>query len=363
MSERSGPMARLKPVLRELKAYTVPAEPPPVKLDANESPWPLPDEARRAIAEAVAALPFHRYPDGRATKLRAALATWLGASGDELVLGAGSDEVIAMLLHAFATPTEGRPPAMLFPGPSFVMYRITGLGHGYRPVEVDLRADFTLDRDALMAAFAEHDPALAFYATPNNPTGNAYDEAILRELIEAHPNTLHILDEAYGHFQRQTPETPAHTLAPWLAEYPNVGVLGTVSKVGLAALRVGWVRLRPELAAEIEKVRQPFNLSATAQVAAEVLLREHPAVIEDAARAIVRERERLRAALAERGLDPQPSQANFILARIPAAKKAPLLERGVALRFFSDPRLDGWARVTVGTPDETTALLAALDAL
>jgi len=355
-------MARLKPVLAELKAYTVPATPPPVKLDANESPWPLAEDARRAIADAVAALPFHRYPDGRATELRHALAGWLGAGPDELVIGAGSDEVIAILMQAFATPSEGTPPAVLWPGPSFVMYRITGLTHGFVPVEVDLNPDFSLDQDAMLAAFAEHRPALAFYATPNNPTGNAFDEATLRALIEANPNTLHILDEAYGPFARN-PGGRAHTLAPWLADYPNVGILGTVSKVGLAALRVGWVRLRPELAAEIEKVRQPFNLSATAQAAATVLLRDHSQVIEDAAQSIVHERARLHAALAERDMDPQPSAANFILARVPASAKEALLAKGVALRFFGDPRLDGWARITVGTPAETDALLAALDSL
>lgn len=355
-------MARLKPVLAELKAYTVPATPPPVKLDANESPWPLPEDARRAIGDAVAALPFHRYPDGRATELRAALAEWLGAERDELVIGAGSDEVIAMLMQAFAAPSDGRPPSVLWPGPSFVMYRITGLSHGFVPVEVDLKPDFTLDPDAMAAAFAEHRPSLAFYATPNNPTGNAFDEATLRALIEANPDTLHILDEAYGPFARE-PGGSAHSLSPWLAEYPNVGVLGTVSKVGLAALRIGWVRLRPEMAAEIEKVRQPFNLSATAQAAATVLLTDHAKVIEDAAQSIVRERTRLHAALAERDMDPQPSLANFILARVPASAKEALLAKGVALRFFGDPRLDGWARISVGTPAETDALLAALDSL
>jgi len=355
-------MARLKPVLAELKAYTVPATPPPVKLDANESPWPMPDDARRAIGDAVAALSFHRYPDGRATALRGALSSWLDAPPDELVIGAGSDEVIAILMQAFATESDGRPPVLLWPGPSFVMYRITGLTHGFVPVEVDLKSDFTLDRDAMLTAFAEHRPSLAFYATPNNPTGNPFDEAVLRELIEANPDTLHILDEAYGPFHRE-PGSAAHTLAPLLADYPNVGILGTVSKVGLAALRVGWVRLRAELAAEVEKVRQPFNLSATAQVAATVLLTKHAQVIEDAAQSIVRERARLHAALAERALDPQPSGANFILARVPASAKAALLEKGVALRFFGDPRLDGWARITVGTPAETDALLTALDSL
>lgn len=361
MSE-GGPLARLKPVLAELKAYSVPATPPPVKLDANESPWPLPADARRAIADAVAALPFHRYPDGRATALRWALGAWLGAAGDELVLGAGSDEVIAMLMQAFATPSDDRPPVVLWPGPSFVMYRITALTHGFNPVEVDLKPDFTLEPAAMKAAFAEHRPSLAFYATPNNPTGNPFDETILRDLIEENPDTLHILDEAYGPFARE-PGGAAHTLAPWIADHPNVGVLGTVSKVGLAALRVGWVRLRPELAGEIEKVRQPFNLSATAQAAATVLLTDHAEVIEQAAQSIVTERARLHAAFSERGLDPQPSRANFILARVQASAKAPLLERGVALRFFGDPRLDGWARITVGTPAETDALLSALDSL
>jgi len=360
VSEPKGPLARLKPVLAELQAYSVPAAPPPVKLDANESPWPLPEDVRRAIADAVAALPFHRYPDGGATELRGALAEWLGAEPDELVIGAGSDEVIAMLMQAFATPSAGRAPTVLWPGPSFVMYRITGLTHGFVPVEVDLTPDFLLDRDAMLAAFVEHRPALAFYATPNNPSGNTFDETTLRALIEANPDTLHILDEAYGFFARE-PGGEAHTLAPWLADYPHVGVLGTLSKIGLAALRVGWVRLHPGLAAEIEKVRQPFNLSATAQVAATVLLRDHPERMEEAAQSIVRERARLHGALAERGLEPLPSAANFILARVPRSAEAPLLEGGVALRFFDDPRLEGWARITVGTPTETDALLAALD--
>ena len=361
--ERSGPFRRLRPVLSELKAYTVPTAPPPVKLDANESPWPLPERARRAVAEAVAALPFHRYPDGRARGLRSALAAHLECDPEGLVLGAGSDEVIAILLQAFMTPLGSEPPTLLYPGPSFVMYRLTGLTHGFRPVEVDLSPDFGLDLAALHAAFRAHQPAIAFYASPNNPTGNPYDEAALRELVETYPDTLHIIDEAYGPFHRSAPDARPHTLAPWLEEHANVGILSTVSKVGLAALRVGWVRLRPELAAEVEKVRQPFNLSATAQVAAEVLLRDHADAVEDAVRSIVAERERLFAGLDERGLGPRPSQANFVLARVPADWKAPLLERGVAIRFFGDPRLDGWARITVGSPEETDRLFAALDAI
>ncbi|MAQ14898.1 MAG: histidinol-phosphate transaminase [Sandaracinus sp.] len=362
MSRPTPPLSRLRPILAELKAYTVPAAPPPVKLDANESPWPLAETVRRSIADAVASLPFHRYPDGRATGLRRALARHLDADGDELILGAGSDEVIAILLQAFMTPHEGRAPVVLFPGPSFVMYRISALTHGYEPVEVPLDADFALDPAAMHAAFRDHAPALAFYATPNNPTGNPYDEAVLRDLVASYPDTLHIIDEAYGPFARQRPEDRAHTLSPWLAEHGNVAVMSTLSKIGLAALRLGWLRAHPALVHELEKARQPFNLSATAQIAAQVVLEQHGDAVEEAIRAVVAEREVLSAGLAERGLDPRPSQANFVLARLPASRKEPLLAQGVALRFFSDPRLDGWARVTVGTPAETRALFAALDA-
>ena len=361
MSADGPPLHRLRPALASLRAYTVPATPPPVKLDANESPWPLPDEVRLSIAEAVAALPFHRYPDGRATALRSALAAHLGATGDELILGAGSDEVIAILLQAFMTPRNGEAPVVLFPGPSFVMYRVSAMTHGFEPVEVPLGADWALDGPAMREAFEKHAPPLAFYATPNNPTGNPYDEATLRELVEAFPHTLHVIDEAYGPFHRDPPEGPAHTLAPWLTEHPNVAVMGTLSKVGLAALRLGWLRAHPALIHEVEKARQPFNLSATAQAATQVVLERHASVLEATIAAIVGERTAVARGLRERGLQPSPSQANFVLARIDAARKEPLLREGVALRFFGEPRLQGWARVTIGTPEETQALFRALD--
>ncbi len=343
-----------------MKAYTVPPEPPRVKLDANESPWPLPAEATRAIADAVAALPYNRYPDGRARGLRAALARRLDADPEALVLGAGSDEIITILMNALSHPADGRAAAVLFPGPSFVMYGITAKNHGLRPIDVDLRDDFSLDVDAMRAAFARERPSLAFYATPNNPTGNAFDEDALRTLISENPDTVHVIDEAYGTFHRDAPRVAPRTLRSWTSEFPQVAVMGTLSKVGLAALRVGWLQAHPVLTGELEKVRQPFNLNAPAQEAARLLLEDFSEVLEERTAQIVAERERLAGALTAAGFECMPSQANFVLSRIPRARRETLLERGVAIRFFADPRLEGYARVTVGTPEETDALLAAL---
>lgn len=345
-----------------MKAYTVPPEPPPVKLDANESPWPLPANASRAIADAVAALPYNRYPDGRAQGLRGALAKRLDADPDALVLGAGSDEIITILMNALSHSEDGRTAAVLFPGPSFVMYGITAKNHGLRAIDVDLRADFTLDLEAMRAAFSAERPSLAFYATPNNPTGNAFDEEALRALVAEYPETVHVIDEAYGPFHRDQPTDSPRTLRAWTNEFPQVAVMGTLSKVGLAALRVGWLQAHPLLAAELEKVRQPFNLNAPAQEAARLLLEDFADVLEERTAQIVSERERLARALDAAGFPCMPSRANFVLSRIPLAQRETLLERGVAIRFFADPRLEGYARVTVGTPEETDALLAALGA-
>lgn len=358
-------LSRVRPSLAGIVPYTVPPEPPPVKLDANESPWPLPPEARALVAERLAAIDFHRYPDGRASALRTALAAYLDAREDELVIGVGSDEAIAILLGAFARTDEaGQEPAVLFPGPSFVMYGVTAKTHGLRPVEVPLKPDWSLDEAALHDAFLKEEPALAFWASPNNPTGNVFDPKVLRRLIEAHPRTLHVVDEAYGPFHRDTPEARASTHAAWLAELPQVALLGTLSKIGFAGARLGWARLHPTLAYELEKVRQPFNLNALGQELARLALTELRPTLEAQLQAIVRERAVLEAGLDACGVERFPSQANFILFRTPhdaSALRAALLERGVAVRVFAkDPRLAGCVRVTVGTPDENAAFLAAL---
>jgi len=347
--------------LAELSAYHTPPDPAPVKLDANESPWPLPDEARRRLGERLAAIDLHRYPDGGARALTAALCARLGATPDELLLGAGSDEVIGILLRALDRPRPGaRRPTVLFPSPTFVMYPITSRIEGFDPVEVPLRDDFSLDVDAVCAAITERRPNLVFLATPNNPTGNAFDDAALERIVAHAPDALVVIDEAYAPFA-------GRTLNDWVDRHPNVGVMGTLSKIGLAGLRVGWIRLRPELAHEANKARPPYNLSTPAQVAATFALTELSDTLDDQVAKIVAERAVLAEALeALDGVRPCPSAANFLLVEVgdAAAIQRGLLEAGVQVRRFARiPRLARHLRVTVGTPDENRRLIEALTAL
>jgi histidinol-phosphate aminotransferase len=358
----SGVSASLRPELADLRAYSVPAEPAPVKLDANESPWPLPPALRERIARTLAELPLHRYPDPRATELRARLAAHLGARPEELVLGSGSDEVIALLCTAFARPRDGADrAAVLVPTPTFVMYRITALTHGLRPVEVPLDESLQLDVPAMRAALEAHRPSLCFLATPNNPTGNAFRDHDLRALVEGAPYTLFLLDEAYAAFA-------GRSLSSWVDAYSNVGLLGTLSKIGLAAARVGWARLPHALAREVEKVRQPFNLGGLSQTVAALALGELREELSAHVAAIVAERARLADALPLLpGLRVYPTDANFFFVRVEGdadALVAALARSGVAVRSFHahGGRLANHLRVTVGTPTENDALLAALGA-
>jgi len=352
--------ALVRPELAQLRAYAAPAGTLPIKLDANESPWPLSQAIRDRLAATLAAIPLHRYPDPRAMAVRTPLAALLEAEPDELVLGSGSDELIALLCTALSRPREGRARAVvLYPTPTFAMYRITALAHGLEPVEVPLRADFTLDLPAMCAAIAEHRPSLVFLATPNNPTGNAFAHQDLREILTAAPESLVVLDEAYGPFT-------GRSLTSWCDRYANVALLGTLSKIGLAAARVGWARLPAGLAAEVEKARQPFNLSALSQAAAALALGELRPELDAHVAAIVAERARLAAAFAAlRGIHVTPSQANFFLVRFdgdPSPVVRGLAAAGIAVRSFHGHggALANHVRITVGTPRENDALLDVL---
>jgi len=356
------PLGRVAEPLGKLSPYRVPPEPPPIKLDANESPFLLAKRARDAIGDAVSLLPLHRYPDGRARELRRILAERLDASPDELLLGTGSDEVITVLMCALSRPRGGEAASVLYPGPTFVMYSHSAHAHGLHPVEVPLKDDWSLDVDAMRAAFDRHRPSLAFYATPNNPTGNTFDDGALSTLFGEYPDTVHVLDEAYGAFDRDE-SGQARWRHGRVRVRPNVVALGTLSKIGLAGARIGWVRAHPALINELEKVRQPFNLDSLAQTVAAIVLRDHYDELERNAKIIVAERRRVMAALRARGHELDDSQANFFLLHVEdgAAERARLLEHGVAVRAFSDPRLATRVRITLGTPDENDALLALYD--
>jgi len=352
--------ALFRPELDELSAYQVPPAPPAVKLDANESPFPLAPEARARIAAVLHTTETHRYPDGRAVKLREALARGLGGSPDEYVLGSGSDELISLMATAMSRPRpRAEQPVVVFPEPTFVMYRLTSRIHGWQPVGVPLDDTWDLDADAMTDVLEQTNPNVAYYASPNNPTGNCFSRDKIERLVDAFPDTLHVIDEAYGAYSGQS-------FATFAEERPHCALMGTLSKVGFAGIRVGWVRIHEALSQELEKVRQPFNLNAASQVIATLALTDLAPLLEDGITTIVAERERLATELdGYQALQCFPSDANFLLVQytgdVPDLCSA-LLARDVAVRQFSngDPRLQTCIRITIGTPVENQRLVEAL---
>jgi histidinol-phosphate aminotransferase len=348
--------AVVRPEIRALTAYAVANAEGHVKLDANENPFPLPGALRAKIAAAVAALPFNRYPDGGADAVIASLRAAAGIP-DALgvLLGNGSDELIEIIACALSRPGA----VMLVPEPTFVMYRMNALYAGMRYVGVPLAADFELDVDAMLAAIERERPALIFLASPNNPTGNRFATAAVERIVHAAPGLV-VVDEAYAAFA-------AESFLPRVGAFPNLVVLRTVSKIGMAALRLGYAVAAPEWIAELNKVRQPYNLNALTQAAAPVVLAEH-ALLDEQIAAIVAERARLAAALAAlRGVRVFPAQANFLLARVPDASAwfARLRAAGILVKNLhgGHPLLAQCLRITVGTPAENDALLKALETI
>jgi histidinol-phosphate aminotransferase len=346
-----GPLAaRVPAALRGTAAYHVPKPPRVVaKLDANELPYGLPDDVRARLGAALAEVALERYPDPRALRLRAIVAHQLGVTGGQLVFGNGSDELIAMLCNAFAGP-------ILYPTPSFVYYRLAAIARGLDPIEVPLGPAFELDEAAVEAAIAAHRPSVVFLALPNNPTGTLWRMDFALELAARHRDTVIVSDEAYVAYA-------GVTNLPQLRAHPNLVVMRTLSKIGLAGLRVGFTISAPAIAAVLEKVRPPYNLSSLDQRAAELVLEHASDWCAARAADVVRERTRLAVALSALGLHVFPSAANLLLVRFPdgTATYAQLAAAGISVRSFgtSGP-LANCLRITVGTSADTDAVLGTL---
>jgi histidinol-phosphate aminotransferase len=345
-----GPLAsRVPELLRGTSAYHVPVPPRVIaKLDANELPFALPPELRSLLARELADVALERYPDPAARELRAVVARQLGVAGDQLVFGNGSDELIAMLIAAFAGP-------VLAPAPTFVYYRLAAIARGVAYLEVPLGERFELDEARLVEAIAQHRPSVVFLALPNNPTGTLWRIDFACELAERFRDTVIVSDEAYVAYS-------GVTNLPRLAAHPNLVVMRTLSKIGMAGLRVGFAISTPAIARVLDKVRPPYNLSALDQRAARVLVEHATPWCEARAAEVVAERERLARSLAERGHEVFPSAANLLLVRFSdaAATYDRLFAAGISVRRFDAGPLAGCLRITVGTPAENAALLGTV---
>jgi histidinol-phosphate aminotransferase len=343
--------------IRDMKAYKVQDATGLRKLDAMENPWHWPDELMDRLADTIRAVEINRYPSPSADALRQAIAGHFGLSkAYDLLLGNGSDELIQMLIMAVAA--SGRP--VMGVAPSFVMYEVISRWLSVPYVSVDLAQDFSLDTQAMLEAMVEHRPAILFLACPNNPTGNLFDEQALRQLIEAAPGLV-VIDEAYTAFS-------CRSHLSWLGDYDNLLVMRTLSKVGLAGLRVGMLFGRPDWLCEFDKVRLPYNLNALSQVAARLALDSYE-VFDAQTKVLKAERASLASLLSDvPGLTPLPSEANFILLRTPLGQATALFEHllreGILVKNLDGghPLLHDCLRLTIGTPEDNQMLYAAIRA-
>jgi histidinol-phosphate aminotransferase len=354
---RRTPATVLRPELAAMHAYVVADARGMIKLDAMENPWPLPEAVRDAVARAVAATPLNRYPDPTAARLHAPLRAALGLPETAaLLLGNGSDELIQTLTLAVAQPGA----SVLSIEPTFVMYRVCAQTAGVRHVAVPLRDDFTLDEAAVLDAFERDRPALSWITYPNNPTGNAFDRGAIERLIDRAPGLV-VVDEAYHAF---ADDSFARDLDRW----PHVLVMRTLSKLGLAGVRLGVLAGAPAWIEQIDKLRLPYNIDVLTQAAVEVVL-AHADVLAEQTLRIRAERGVLAAAIsALPGLVVFPSAANFLCLRVARAARVfdGLKARGVLIKRLdgAHPKLADCLRVTVGTPDENARFVAAFrDAL
>jgi len=353
---------RLKKVFRQdiqsMHAYAIQPSAGLVKLDAMENPFRLPEHLQRELGERLGRVAINRYPAGCVADVIAALSAYVKLpAGCQMMLGNGSDELISLLALACDIPGA----TVLAPLPGFVMYEMSAKLQGLKFVGVPTTADFELDEAAMLAAIETHRPAITYIAYPNNPTANLFNEATVERIVAAvgRQNGLVVIDEAYQPFSSRT----------WMSrvvQHEHVLVMRTLSKFGLAGVRLGYMVGAAALIAEIDKVRPPYNISAL-NAEATLFALEHADEFAAQAEVLRAERARLQTALkAISGITAFPSEANMILVRVPDSKKAfeGMRERGVLVKNIAGlhPLLVNCLRLTVGTPEENALMIDALKA-
>jgi len=344
--------ATVRSDVRALGRYEVPDATGCIKLDAMENPYALPPELAVALGSALSRVAVNRYPDAAGVAVKQALRNALSLPDDVgLLLGNGSDELIQIVTSAIATRDAG----VLAPEPSFVMYRRNALMAQSRFTGVALRDDFSLDVDAMLDAIARDRPALVFIAYPNNPTGNLFDAADVERIIRAAPGLV-VIDEAYYAYADASFLSRVH-------EFANLVVLRTVSKIGMAGLRLGYAAGHPDWIAEFDKLRPPYNVGSLTQAALPLLL-AHADVFAEQAATLRAERTRVAESLARSGARVFATSTNFVLVRVPDANAAFAALCGAKILVKNldgaHPLLAECLRITIGTPSENDALLDVL---
>ena len=345
----------IRPEIRALKAYHVPPATDCVKLDAMENPYQWPESMVDEWLTLVKDVELNRYPDPSASKLKDSLRASMSVPDNaEILLGNGSDELIQMILMAVADKNK----TVLSVDPSFVMYDMVTTYAGMQYVSVPLNTDFSLDVDSLLQAVEEYKPAIIFIAYPNNPTGNLFERSELQKIIDAAPGVI-VIDEAYHAFASDSFMNEAGSI-------DNLLVMRTVSKMGLAGLRLGLLAGKAEWLSEFDKVRLPYNLNVLTQATAQFALQRQN-ILDEQTKKICQTRESLIDKLSKiTSLQVYPSQANFILFRTEAGKATDIFEKlkaaGILIKNLSPMggALSDCLRVTVGMPEENEKFMSAL---
>ncbi len=339
------------------KRLGIPAE-DIIKLDANENPYGPAPSIYRALTDEK---DYHIYPDPDSTALRQALSRYTGIDATHIIAGQGADELIDLIIRLFVSPGD----AVINCPPTFGMYRFDTELNGGKVIDVERKADFSLDTEEVVKIVGAGSPSpyrnakILFITSPNNPDGSVLSDACLQQLLQL--PLIVVLDEAYIEFA-------GGSRANWVLQHENLIVLRTFSKwAGLAGLRVGYGLFPEWIISHLLKIKQPYNVNVAGSAAAVASLSDVRHLQENI-RKIVEERERLYSALRNFDfLEPYPSEANFILSRVigrdAAGLKAALAERGILIRYFNTPRLQDHVRISVGKPSQTSALLDALYAL
>ncbi|MFA5073406.1 MAG: histidinol-phosphate transaminase [Nitrospirota bacterium] len=329
------------PSIRKLKAYHIDPISCGIKIDAMENPFPLPEEIREDICTAMNSVSLNRYPDPCASLLKKTIGEFWNIEQNQMIVGNGSDELIQAIMLAFGGP-------IAIPSPTFAMYEITAKALSLEVSKTPLNKDFSLNPDSLLKQARASKAKLIFLACPNNPTGNRFsDEAIVRILEKTRAAV--ILDEAYFSFSGKT-------LLSLLDNYPNLIILRTLSKIGLAGLRLGVALASEEILGHLNKVRLPYNINALSQATAIAALK-HRGILNQQISKLISERERLYNALSSiEGIIAYPSEANFILFKTKkdaAFVYARLKQADILIKNMDRPgMLKNCLRVTVGTPEE-----------
>ena len=357
--------ARIRPDVQAMHAYVVQPATGMVKLDAMENPYTLSPTLQAALGARLGAVAVNRYPGARVDDLKVALAAYVQLpDGYALMLGNGSDELIDLLHVACNVPSA----VVLAPEPGFVMYGMSAQLTGLEYVAVPLTADFELDEPAMLAAVAQYRPAITYLAYPNNPTANLWNAVAISRIIAACAGVggLVVLDEAYQPFSSSSwlDQIKAHP-----AQNANVLLMRTLSKFGLAGVRLGYMVGPQALIAQVDKVRPPYNVSVLNAECALFAL-ENSSVFAAQAQEIRGQRAMLFEALEKiPGVTPYRSDANMMLVRLQGdAQRATsvfnaMKARGVLVKNVSKmhPLLANCLRLTVGTADENLLMLAALE--